>query len=225
MLTKNVIPFLTELSKNNNKNWFTKNKDWYQTALNDFKNFIDKLIPQLALIDPTLSGLTAKDCVYRIYRDVRFSKDKTPYKNHFGANIGAGGRKNKKAGFYVHIEPTGTSITGGGIFMPKTPVLKALRNEFYQVPEELIEIIEASDYKKYFAGLWDDDKLKTAPKGFPKDFEHIELLKYKSYIAVGKLTLTDISQPNLISHLIDIYQAMYPLNRLINTIIEDAELG
>lgn len=225
MLTKNVIPFLTELSKNNNKEWFTKNKVWYQTALSDFITFIDELIPQLAAIDPQLVGLNAKDCVYRIYRDVRFSKDKTPYKNHFGANIGAGGRKSKMAGFYVHIEPTGTSITGGGIYMPEAPVLKALRNEFYQVPEELLEIIEAPAFKTYFPGLWDEDKLKTAPKGFPKDFKHMDLLKYKSYIAMGSMTLSDISKPDFMVHLIQIYKAMYPLNRLINTIIEDAGLA
>lgn len=222
MLKNNVIPFLTELNKNNNREWFTDNKKWYQKSMDDFKVFVDDLIPHLAQTDNSLNGISAKDCVYRIYRDVRFSKDKTPYKIHFGANIASGGRKSKLAGFYLHIEPAGESVTGGGIFMPEPPILKALRTEFYKVPEELIDILEDSKFKKYFKnGLWDRDKLKLAPKGFPKDFEHIDLLKNKSFVAVSELSNSEISSERLIQKLVEIHKAMYPLNRLINTIIED----
>jgi len=224
MLNDNVIPFLTDLQKNNNKEWFAANKLRYEKASADFKKFVDDLIPYLAQTDPLLNGLLAKDCVYRIYRDVRFSHDKTPYKTHFGANIAPGGRKSKKAGFYLHIEPGGNSITGGGIYLPEPNVLKALRSEFHQVPEELLEILESSTIKKYFKGLWDEGKLKTAPKGFPKDFEHIELLKYKSYIVIGDLSITEITSANFMQKLVEIHKAMYPLNKLINTIIEDANL-
>lgn len=224
MLKEKVIPFLSALHHNNNKDWFTKNKAQYLDAFDSFKSFVDDLIPYLAQTDHLLNGLTAKDCVYRIYRDVRFSKDKTPYKTHFGANIAPGGRKSKHAGFYLHIEPEGSSITGGGIYGPEPPVLKALRTEFYQVPEELIDILEDKAFKKYFNGLWEKDKLKLAPKGFSKDFEHIELLKFKSYIAIGELSKKDISSINLIEKLVEIHKAMYPLNRLINTIIEDAHV-
>ncbi len=222
MLTKNVIPFLTDLSKNNNKEWFDANKVRYKAALADFTGFVDQLILKLTSFNPKLSGLMAKDCVFRIYRDVRFSNDKTPYKNHFGAYIAPNGRKNKLSGFYIHIEPTGNSFTGGGIFMPEAPVLKALRNEFYQVPEELLELINAPDFKKYFTHLWDEDKLKTAPKGFPKDFEHIELLKHKSYVAISSLSLADISDDAVLLHLAEIYRVNYPIIRLLETIIEDS---
>jgi len=224
MLKDNVIPFLTDLQKNNNKEWFTANKVRYEKAHTDFKKFVDDLIPYLAQTNADLNGLLAKDCVYRIYRDVRFSHDKTPYKTHFGANIAQGGRKSKKASFYLHIEPNGNSITGGGIYMPEPNVLKALRNEIYQVPEELLEILDAPSYKKHFNGLWDEGKLKTAPKGFPKDFKHIELLKYKNYVALCELDRTDIVSTNFIEKLVEIHKAMYPLNKLINTIIEDAHL-
>ncbi|PKP10734.1 MAG: hypothetical protein CVU09_05855 [Bacteroidetes bacterium HGW-Bacteroidetes-4] len=225
MLTKNVIPFLSDLAHNNHKNWFDANKERYQLALADFTDFVGQLIAHFAQTNPQLNGLLAKDCVFRIYRDVRFSKDKTPYKNHFGAYIAPNGRKNKLSGFYVHIEPTGKSFTGGGIFMPEAPVLKALRKEFYQVPEELLELLEAPNFKKYFSGLWDQDKLKTAPKGFPKDFEHIELLKYKSYVATSSLTLSQLSTNNIIEYLSAVYKANYPLIRLVDTIIEDAGLS
>ncbi|MBI9067169.1 MAG: DUF2461 domain-containing protein [Salinivirgaceae bacterium] len=224
MLHKNVIPFLTDLSNNNNKDWFTANKSRYQEAHKDFTDFIDQLIAKIAETDPLLQGTTAKDCVFRIYRDVRFSKDKTPYKTHFGAHIAVGGRKSKRAGFYLHIDPSGNSFTGGGIHMPEAPILKAIRNEFFQVPEELIEILNNQEYKKYHNGLWEENKLKTAPKGFPKDFEHIDLLRYKSYIAIHNLKINDISAADFISKLIHIHKAMYPLNRLLNTIIEDAGL-
>lgn len=221
MLKENVIPFLSELAKNNNKPWFDENKKWFQKANNDFKKFVDELIPYLAQTDSFLNGLEAKDCVYRIYRDVRFSKDKTPYKTHFGANIAPGGRKGKKAGFYLHIDPSGESITGGGIYQPEAPMLKALRTEFYQVPEELLEILEDKNFKKFFPGLW-GDKLKLAPKGFDKEFEHIDLLKYKSYVVIGTLSNKDIESNNFMQKLIEAHKAMYPLNRLLNTILEDA---
>lgn len=222
MLNKNVIPFLCDLAANNNKPWFEKNKSWYQLAMKDFHDFIDQLIVRLSDTDKSLQGVIAKDCVFRIYRDVRFSKDKTPYKTHFGAHMAVGGRKSKKAGFYLHIDPIGTSFTGGGVHMPEAPVLKAIRNEIYQVPEELLEILNAKNYKKYFDGLWDENKLKTAPKGFPKDFLHIDLLRYKSYVATHNLQLSDLKSENFSELLVAIHQALYPLNRLLNTIIEDA---
>lgn len=225
MLQKNVIPFLTDLTENNNKAWFDKNKPWFKEAMNDFHDFVDQLLVRLTESDKSLLGVSAKECVFRIYRDVRFSKDKTPYKTHFGAHMAVGGRKSKKAGFYLHLEPTGNSFTGGGVHMPEAPILKALRNEFYQVPEELLEILENPNYKKYFNGLWDEDKLKMAPKGFPKDFKHIDLLKYKSYVAIHTLDSTLIHGDDFMDHLAAIHKAMYPLNRLLNTIIEDAGLA
>ena len=222
MLKTNVIPFLTELNKNNNREWFAENKKWYQQSMDDFKLFIDELIQHLAQVDGSLLGLSAKDCVYRIYRDVRFSKNKAPYKINFGASISPGGRKSNYAGFYIHVEPTGTSITGGGIYQPQPTVLKALRTEFYKVPDELIDIINDNEYKKYFKqGLWAKEKLKIAPKGFPKDFEHIDLLRYKHYIAMYELSKAEILSSNLIVKLTDIFGAMYPLNRLMNSIIDD----
>lgn len=224
MLKENVIPFLSELAKNNNKPWFDANKKWFQQANTDFKKFVDDLIPYLAQTDPLINGLEAKNCVYRIYRDVRFSKDKTPYKTHFGAHIAPGGRKSKMAGFYVHIEPVGRSIVGGGIYMPEPAILKALRDEFYQVPEELFEILEEKEFNKHFKDLWQENKLKLAPKGFPKDFKYIDLLKHKNYMVLKELNLKDIENNNFSQTLMKLHKIMCPLNRLINTIIEDANL-
>jgi uncharacterized protein (DUF2461 family) len=106
--------------------------------------------------------------------------------------------------------------------MTEPAYLKALRTEFFQVPEELLEILEAPEFKKYFNGLWDQDKLKTAPKGFPKDFEHIDLLKHKHYIVLTELSTKDIESTDLLPKLVTIHRALYPLNKLLNTILEDA---
>jgi uncharacterized protein (TIGR02453 family) len=222
MLHSNVLPFLKELNDNNNREWFNENKKWFQQANNDFHIFIDQLIEQIVTFDPTVAGISAKDCVFRIYRDVRFSKDKSPYKTHFGALIGQGGRKSKKAGYYAHVELNGNSIAGGGIYGPDKDVLKAIRNELLVAPEDMLEIIEAPDFKQYFKGLW-GDKLKLAPKGYPKDFEYIELLKYKSFVVLSEIPDKELDGEQLVWKYADIYKAMYPFNRLLNHIYEEME--
>lgn len=221
MLTKNVIPFLTELSKNNNKNWFDKNKFFYKQALADYTTFINQLIERMTINDSMLAGLHAKDVMYRIYRDVRFTTDKTPYKTHFGANIAPGGRKSRLASFYVHIDPVGTSICGGGLYLPEPQLLKALRTEFYTVPEDLTEILETTNFKKFYNGLW-GDKLILPPKGFDKNFEHIDLLKYKHYVVINNIDKKTISSDSLTDYLTNAHKAVLPFFKLLNAIAEDA---
>jgi uncharacterized protein (TIGR02453 family) len=223
MLQQHVIPFLTALAANNNKPWFDKNKALYDKALTDFSNFINELLEQMAETDPALKGLTAKEVVYRIYRDVRFSNDKTPYKTHLAASIAPGGRKSANAAFYVHIEPTGTSICGGGMYQPSPALLKAIRSEFYQVPDEVLEILHQPQFKKYFSGFW-GEALKTAPKGFDKDFEHINLLKYKHFVVINDIPSKTVASPQLSQYIIEAHKAIFPLNRLLNTIASDAGL-
>jgi uncharacterized protein (TIGR02453 family) len=224
-LTENIVPFLLEIRENNNKTWFDKNRDRYQKVMRDYTRFIDDVIERIAQTDPLLAGTQAKNCVYRIFRDVRFSNDKTPYKTHLGANIAPGSRNSKLSGFYVHIEPGGNSICGGGIYIMEAPILKALRLEFYKVPEELLEILEHPEFKKYYPKLWDEGKLKMAPKGFDKDFKHIELLKYKHYIGIHSLPDAMLSKTDLPDYLFEAHRALYPLNKLCNAILEDAGLA
>ena len=223
-LNENILPFLTEIKINNNKTWFDKNRDRYQKAVHDYTRFIDEIIERISHTDPLLTGTQAKNCVYRIFRDVRFSNDKTPYKNHLGANMAPGSRNSKLSSFYIQIEPGGNSFCGGGMFIMDAPILKALRNEFYLVPEELVEIMEAPGFKKYFGGLWDWGKLKTAPKGFDKDFKYIDLLKYKHYVVSHQLADDLLLKDDLLDYLFEVHRALYPLNRLLNSIVEDAGL-
>ncbi len=218
---KVIFDFLTDLKSNNNREWFQDNKEYFLTTKNIFEQFIGLLIPKLMEIDDSIGNIRAKDCIYRIYRDVRFSKDKSPYKNHFGALIGANGRKSKKAAYYIHIEPD-ASFIGGGIYKPDPIALKLLRTEIYYHPEEFKSIIQNKDFKSYFPEIF-GEKLKLAPKGFPRDFADIDLLKYKSYAVVHKVDNKFFAQNNLIGEVMKVLKIQSDFNRFLNNALEDIE--
>lgn len=179
MNLKTTFDFILDLEFNNNRNWFQKNEAQYKAAKTDFENFTSALILGMQKIDPEIGILNAKDCTFRIYRDLRFSSNKEPYKNNMGAYIAKGGKKSPFAGYYVHLEP-GASFISGGIHSPEPDTLLTIRQAIFENAEEFKKILYNSEFKKTYTGLY-GDKLKTAPKGFPKDFVDIELLKYKNY--------------------------------------------
>lgn len=184
MIQKSTLNFLKALKKNNNRDWFAKNKHLYEDAKNDFENFVGELIEKISDFDPTVIGLQPKECTFRIYKDIRFSKDKTPYKTNMGAAINEGGRKMPLPGYYFHLQPGGCFLAGG-LYLPTGDKLLAVRNAIVRTKGELQKILNSKDFKKYWK-LW-EDKLKTAPKGFPKDHPDVELLKFKSFIAVHEI--------------------------------------
>jgi uncharacterized protein (TIGR02453 family) len=216
---KNVLPFLEDLKNNNDRDWFHANKARYQEAKKEFEIFIGELIPQLAEIDKDIAGLEPKQCIFRIFRDVRFSANKLPYKTNMGAAMTKGGRKSPYATYYVHLEP-GNGFAGGGIWMPHGPVLKAMRQEVYYNPDEFKKIIGSKEFTKYFTGL-DGDKLKRHPRDFPSDFPDIELLKHKSYITGSKLDDKLLTSDDLQKEILNIFKALYPFNRFINRALSD----
>ena len=213
MLHKNILPFLSELTDNNNKAWFEQNKPLFLQAKEDFSHFIDLLIAKINEFDPLLKGLKSKDCIFRIYRDVRFSKDKKPYKTHFGAYMAPGGRKSMNTGYYIHIDPA-LSFIAGGIYMPQAEQLKAIRINILEDTENIIEIIENDEFKENFT-LYNADKIKTAPRGFPKDFEHIDLLRYKHYVPTRQLDINSLKANNYFEILIDYFEIIKPFNDYI----------
>ena len=218
-----VLAYLKDLKKNNNREWFNKNKSRYIGAKEEFELFINNLIPQIKSFDNSIGVVTAKDCIFRIYRDVRFSKNKAPYKTHMAAYIAANGRKSKFGGYYIHIEPDNKSFIACGVHSPEALVLKEIRYEIYDKTEEFKQILNKTDFNKIFPKIY-GEKLKTAPKGFPKDFEDIELLNYKSYAVVNKLNNDFIkNENNLIQNLINLYKIGYPLNAFLNRVIESVE--
>jgi uncharacterized protein (TIGR02453 family) len=208
MIQKPTLDFLKKLKRNNNREWFSGNKHLYEDARYDFEVFLAQLIERISEFDESVSGVLPKDCMFRIYKDIRFSKDKTPYKTNFGASINRGGRKINTAGYYFHIEP-GECMLAGGRYMPSPEDLLKIRNHIAANYREYNRIISHKDYKKYFGGVW-GDKLKTAPKGFPKDHPAIEHLKLKSFIAYHNFPDEKLLAKNLLGYSEKVFKAMKP---------------
>jgi uncharacterized protein (TIGR02453 family) len=215
-IKKPTLDFLKDLKENNNRDWFIKNRSAYSEAKNNFESFVQSIINEIIDFEPILKGLEVKNCVYRINRDIRFSNDKSPYKTHLGAFIVKGGKKNgdKFAGYYFQVEP-GKSIIAGGAYMPPTPWLSAIREKIDEEPERFIKIITDKDFIKYF-GKIEGEKLKTSPKGYPSDHPHIDLLRFKSYLAVNELSDKIVFKPDYFGHVIKIFKAMKPFNDFLN---------
>lgn len=218
MLQPATLIFLEKLTKNNNKAWFDKNKAAYETAKADFESFVGALMQQMATIEPALRDQKPKDCIFRIYRDVRFAKDKTPYKSHFSAYFSKGGKKYEGAGYYIHIEP-GKSFAAGGVWMPEAPVLKAIRQEIDYNLDEFEGILKAPAFKKLFKKI-SGDQLKTVPQGYEADNPAIEYLRMKSFIAQHPLADKDITAKNFVKKCTETFAAMKPLADFINRGIE-----
>ncbi len=215
---KQVLSFLTELKQNNNKEWFDENRDRYQESRKKVLFLTELINHELAKFDNEIGILDPKNCVFRIFRDVRFSNDKTPYKTNMGSFIAKGGRKSVHAGYYIHIEPSG-SFVGGGSYCPPADALKAIRTEIFDHADEFKELIKSKSFLKNYPEMY-DDKLKTAPKGFPKDFADIDLLKYKSFAFTSGLDDETITSDDFVAVVVDKLRELYPVNRFINRALE-----
>lgn len=178
-----MLDFLKKLKTNNNKEWFDKNREKYEEARAEFSEAVGVLINKIAEFDDTIKGVEVKDCIFRINRDVRFSKDKSPYKTNFAAVIGSEGKKTAGPCYYFHVMP-GNSMIGGGVYMPPPDILKKIREEIDYSGKDLEKLLAGKEFKKYFDGLDEDDKLKKVPAGFENDNPFAELLKLKSYFVV-----------------------------------------
>lgn len=216
-LSKNSFEFLNQLKANNNRDWFNSNKKQYKSAHEEFIQFIDALIQKIAIFDPSISHHKGKECVFRIYRDVRFSEDKSPYKTHFGAHITSAAKKSEihtRAGYYIHIEP-GASMLAGGAYLPQGPWLKQIRQEIAYNADEFRKVINHKDFKKHF-GEMEGEQLKTSPRDYPADHPEIELLRYKSFLASHKLTDQLVTSPQFLDHCTIVFQALYPFDSFLN---------
>ncbi len=214
MLQASTVQFLEDLSKNNNKPWFDKHRDTYAEAKADFEVFISELLEQLVPLEPAFSEQKAKDCVFRIFRDVRFSKDKTPYKSHFGAYFSKGGRKFPGAGYYLHLEP-GKTFIGGGLWMPEAPLLKAVRQEIDYNFDEFKGIIGEKGFKKLFKGV-EGESLKTLPKDYAADNPAIDYLKMKSFTVGHQVADKDVVSKTFTKKCVDTFTTMSPLIDFLN---------
>lgn len=213
-----VLNFLSELKENNNKEWFDQNRDRYQECRKKVLFLTEVIIHEAGKFDSEIGIQDAKNCVFRIFRDVRFSNDKTPYKTNMGSFIAKGGRKSVSAGYYIHIEPGG-SFVGGGSYCPPADALKAFRTEIFDQPEDFKQLINNESFRKIYPKLY-DDKLKTAPKGFPKDFADIDLLKYKSFAFGSPIDDSVVASDAFVENILRSMKELYPVNKFLNSALD-----
>ena len=223
MLQSSTLKFLKDLKKNNNKSWFDAHRKEYEAAKADFANFIQQVIDQHGKKDVSIKNLVAKDCMFRINRDIRFSKDKSPYKTNFGASINKGGRKAfNSAGYYFHLEPT-QCFAGGGIYMPMPDDLKKVRQEVDYSFAEFKKIIASKKFKSVYGDLSKDAEfmLSRVPKGYEPDNPAAEYLKLKSYIAMVNIKDAELTSKNLQKKILEAFDALQPLINFINEALEE----
>ena len=218
MFQPSTINFLKKLAKNNNKPWFDEHRNEYLVAKTDFQNFVSVLIKKTAAFDDDVKELQVKDCVFRINRDIRFSKNKTPYKTNMGASINRGGKKSIYAGYYFHLESSGKSFVGGGLWMPESPNLRKIRQEIDYNLMEFESIVENKSFVSQYKHLESspDVKLNNLPRGYEKDNPAAEYLKFKSLIATKYLTDEEITGNKLAEKSIKAFKALTPIIKFLN---------
>jgi uncharacterized protein (TIGR02453 family) len=222
MLQSTTLRFLKGLKKNNNKPWFDLHRHEYEAARADFSNFIQAVIDKHGKNDPSIKNLSSKDCMFRINRDIRFSKDKSPYKTNFGAGINKSGKNAfSTAGYYFHLEP-GEGFSGGGLYHPMPDILKKVRQEIDYNYADFKKIISARNFKSTFGDLDRSDEflLSRVPKGYDSDNPAAEYLKLKSFIAMRSLSDTELTSKDLVKKTVSTFQALKPLLEFINSAIE-----
>ena len=221
MQATEIIQFLSALSENNNREWFTENKKWFDKCKKEFDQLSTALISKIAEFDDDIKNVEASECEFRIYRDVRFSHDKTPYKTHFGVFVAsAGGRKSQRGGYYLHLDPAGCFV-GVGVWCPQPNLLKALRKSVYDNIDELNEIRFEKNFASKFQKFFEEDKLKTVPAGFPKDFAEAELLKLKHYLVEYKFDAALLDSDDFVNKISDIFKTAYPFNKFLNYTVDE----
>ena len=205
-----TLQFLKDLNRNNNREWFAANKDRYIAAKADVADFVEKLIEGIGKFDEEILKTDARKSLFRIYRDTRFSKDKTPYKINFGAGLGMG-KGNKISGYYLHIEP-GKSFLAGGVYQPESSVLKEIRKEISMNGDEFMKILEQDNFRNNFRGLSVESKLHRVPTGFEKDDPMAEFLKLKNLIVVHPVSDEALMRDDAAANFAKIFESIKPLN-------------
>lgn len=221
MDTTIVINYLKQLTANNNREWFNAHREDFNTANAEFESLVAALIDRISLFDESIRGVQVKDCTYRIYRDVRFSADKSPYKNHFGAYITPQGRKTLRSGYYVHLQPE-NNLIAGGCYCPDSKLLKAIRQAVYDNMDEYRSIVEDPKFKRFFPKVG-NDFLKTAPKGFPKDYEFIDYLKCKDFTIDCRLPDDFFTTPGMMDRSEEIFKELKRYSDFVNYTIDEFE--
>lgn len=217
-ITNTTFQFLSDLEKNNNRDWFEANKDRFTIASENFIQFTDALIHRISEFDPSIAQLSAKDCVFRLHRDTRFSKDKSPYKINFGAHLIRGGKGSGFAGYYFYCQP-GASYIGGGIHQPEPAQLQLLRNSIRSNGKEFSGIVDDKAFTEQLQ--LNGEKLVKVPKGFDNNDPMGEYLKYKELVALHHLTDKEVLSEAFMNQCMNVFKRLSPFIRFINAALSE----
>lgn len=213
-----ILDFLADLKENNNREWFEANKPQYLQARAAYEEIVQEVINQISTFDNGLAGLEAKKCIFRLYRDVRFSKDKSPYKINFGASMTEGGRKSGNPSYYIHLQP-GECFLGGGLYHPEPDNLKKVRQEIDYNSGEFLELVENGKFKKVFGEVW-GERLKRPPKGYDEDNPVIQYLKMKDFVVLHKIGDDEICKAGYLKKGMGVYEMIKPLNDFLKAALD-----
>ena len=219
MLQSSTIQFLKALKNNNNKEWFDKNRKIYEQAKADYLNFVTIMLNEIQGFDTSLMELQPKQCIFRLNRDVRFSKNKDPYKTNFGASFSKGAKKIQTAGYYFHLEP-GENFVGGGLWMPMAPDLNKVRQEIDYCYKEFSSILKKPAFKSTYGDMDNSMKLVRPPKGFDVDNPALEYLKLKSFVVTRSIKDTELTDKQLVKNVVKDFKTIAPLVHFLNRAIE-----
>ncbi|WPO79401.1 DUF2461 domain-containing protein [Flavobacterium sp. KACC 22761] len=224
MLAKESLQFLDDLKKNNNREWFQENKKRYEVFKKDYHQLVSDFLDAMKPLDPSLELLEVKNCTFRINRDIRFSKDKSPYKAHLGIWMSGGTKGLNRAGYYVHIEK-GASFIAGGFYSPESEDLKKVRKEIGFFYDDLQEILNNKNFKKEFGSLDfnENNSLKSMPRGYEKDHPAAEFLKLKSFTATQVYNVSEVMEKDFVKKISQKLIALKPLNEFINRALDTEE--
>lgn len=210
-----VLKFVAALKRNNHREWFQAHRADFEVARTQFENYVAALIAELSRTEP-LAGLSPRDCIFRLNRDLRFTKDKTPYKPYMSAYIAPGGRKSRRMGYYVHLEP-GNAMLAGGLHEPEPQQLAAWRAAIHRNPRPLKKIIAGAAFRRYF-GEVQGERLKTVPRGYPKDHPEADLLRLKSVTVIRHIAEADVASPAFLSESLATFRAIRPFLRYLEAL-------
>lgn len=232
MQTKRILDFLRAVGRNNNRPWFLEHKDEYSAIRADFEDGVASAIARISEFDPSIKHITVKDATYRFYRDTRFSKDKSPYKTHLGAYIAAHGKKSLHGGYYIHLEPGHCLLAIGNYWLP-TNILTSCRNEIMANTAQWLAAVRNEQFLSTFGepgeGSWDSprgfglENLKTAPSGFPRDYEHLAYLRMKDYCCWKAVPDNFFDGTQWLEAMADIFKTGKPMMDFMNSVIDDYE--
>ncbi|MBQ8487521.1 MAG: DUF2461 domain-containing protein [Prevotella sp.] len=244
MNTKLILTFLSDVMRNNNREWFQAHRAEYDAARADFEQGVAQAIRRIVEFDAEIAHVSVKEATYRFYRDTRFSPDKSPYKHHFGAYINAHGKKALRGGYYIHLEPQHCLVAVGNYWLP-TNILTSCRNEIMVNKDEWLKCVESKAFLKYYADSgrkpsdgetrseweesWDSPqgfgltKLKTCPTGFPKDWEYVKYLRLKDYCAWHHVPDDFFEGDQWLDEMEKMFRAAKPMMDFTNSVIDDYE--